>query len=91
MKVGSLVQYVHNCYYVDMITPDRSEIYVVREVVIAISPERPIPHLGIRLDEIINNCDNNGREMCYVAEHFVELQPPIPEVLKELLNETITT
>lgn len=90
MKVDSLVQYVHNFDYYNMITPDRSEIYTVREILIAISPERPIPHLAIRLDEIINVCDNKGRELCYVAEHFVELQPPIPEVLKELLNETIT-
>lgn len=86
MKVGSLVKYVSFLQYTDMITPDKTEIYTVRDVVMSISEQRPKPHLGIRLEEIVNSISYNGTEFTYVAEHFIEVQPPMDDVLKELFS-----
>ena len=88
MKVGSLVKYVKPEYYIDMITPQYEEIYTVREICMCQSAQRPIPHMGIKLEEITNNTAPNGYEMAYVADHFVEVQPPMDDMLKELLSYT---
>lgn len=87
MRVGSLVQYVSFLFYNEIITPDKSEIYTIRDVGMGISHQRPTPHLVIRLEEIINPIAPDGKEFAYVAEHFVEIQPPMDDVLKELLSE----
>lgn len=87
MRVGSLVKYTSHLEYVDMITPDREEIYTVRDTSMAISVDRPKPHLGIRLEEIVNGFVK-GKELVYVAEHFTEVQPPMDEILQELLSFT---
>lgn len=88
MRVGSLVKYVSPEVYIDMITPDHDEIYTVRDICRCISPQRPMPHMGIRLEEIVNGIGINNREMAYVAAHFVEIQPPMDDMLKELLSYT---
>lgn len=88
MKVGSLVKYINPDYYTNMVTPDREEIYTVRETCMCRSVQRPKPHMGIRLEEIFNQIDAFGIEFAYVANHFVEVQPPMDDMLKELLSYT---
>jgi hypothetical protein len=88
MRVGSLVKYISDLFYINMHTPDRDEIYTVREVCPSISPQRPKIHLGIRLEEIVNEKAPDNIEYTYVAEHFVEVQPPMDDMLQELLSFT---
>lgn len=77
MRVGSLVIYTNPEVYLDMITPDTDAIYTVRSVGRAISMQRPLPHKAIKLEEITNGIDENGKEFVYVADHFKEVQEPL--------------
>jgi len=94
MQVGSLVMYIHNDIYYDMITPDKNEIYTVRDILKCHNPQINKVIIGIRLEEIINDnvsCiigKTNG-ELAYVAEHFVEVQPPMDVEIAELLKEPV--
>lgn len=88
MRVGSLVKYTSPLEYVNMITPDRAEIYTVRDTCMCVSEQRLQQHLGIRLEEIVNPLDGRGVELVYVAEHFTEIQPPMDDILNELLTFT---
>jgi len=91
MKVGSLVVYVANLRYIDMITPDPSEIYTVREIVLSQSIQNIVPHLGVKLEEIVNGTvaymrGDTKTELVYIADHFKEVQPPMEINLEELLK-----
>ena len=91
MQVGSLVVYISQFKYLDMITPDHSAIYTVRDILPCTSIQRPDAHDGIRLEEIINgNIALNGQlakgELAYIAEHFVEVQPPMAINFEEFLS-----
>ena len=91
MKVGSLVVYVANLEYIDMITPDKTEIYTVREIILSQSIQNMVPHLGIKLEEIVNGTvvfmlGDTKTELTYVADHFKEIQPPMEINLEELLK-----
>ena len=91
MKVGSLVVYVANLEYIDMITPDKTEIYTVREIILSQSIQNMVPHLGIKLEEIVNGTvafmlGDRKTELAYIADHFKEVQPPMEINLEELLK-----
>lgn len=92
MQPGSLVVYTHPYAYVDMITPDPTQIYTVRELINCLNAAIQIPHLGIYLEEITNGTvafmlGNVGKELAYQASHFKEVQPPMRVLIEEIINE----
>jgi hypothetical protein len=91
MRVGSLVIFIGREAYTDMITPDPNEVYTVRDLNICVSRQNPNKHLGILLEEIVNgtpiSVPESNFEIYYPAHHFIEVQPPMDDMLKELLKE----
>jgi hypothetical protein len=83
--------YISKEVYYDMTTPDKDEIYTVRQLLRCYNPMTNTFKVGIKLEEIINGDTSiiTGKtmdELAYLVEHFVEVQPPMTEEIEELLK-----
>lgn len=83
--------YISDEVYYDMTTPDKNEIYTVRQMVRCHNPMTNTFKTGIKLEEIVNGdtsiiTGKTKNELAYLAEHFVEVQPPMTQEIEELLK-----